>query len=264
MWEVLSKPRAPQPDRPELRNELARWYQSPLGRQLCELEHHQLDTILPNLFGYYLLQLGCVYPEDWLSSSKIRRRAVLDVDYLPLASETLDRLYCELDALPIVTDSVDVVVLPHSLEFHSNPHELLREVDRILIPEGHVVVLGFNPWSLWMLARLMLKWRGHAPWAGRFLSPNRLKDWLSLLGFEIVYSRSYFYRPPIPEPAVLNKLKFIERMGRVCWPPFGGGYVMVARKRVYTLTPIRPRWRARRSVAGTEMARSSMRRKTLV
>lgn len=264
MWDVLSKPKPPLMDDAEQRRALLRWYRTPLGREFSQLECQQLDLILPNLFGYYLLQLGCVHCCDWLSGSRIQRHGVVDVDSLSCCNERLVGVRSRLDELAVASDSVDVVVLPHSLEFHADPHQVLREVERVLIAEGHIVVLGFNPWSLWGAQRLLLHWLGKVPWSGRFLSPLRLKDWLSLLGFEVVYTKSYFYRPAIPKESLFNKLTFIERLGSRCWPLLGGGYVMVARKRVSTLTPIRPRWRASRRVASAEMARSSVRRKSLV
>jgi SAM-dependent methyltransferase len=164
---------------------------------------------------------------------------------------------CGAERLAVATDSLDVVLLSHVLEFSEQPHEVLREVDRILIPEGHVIVVGFNPWSLWGLWRLVLGWRKKAPWCGKFINAVRLRDWLQLLGFDVVQTKGYFYRPPIGRRRVLDKLTFLERLGTRCWPFFSGGYYILAKKRVSTLTPIRPRWRPRRSGLVTPIASNS-------
>jgi SAM-dependent methyltransferase len=149
-------------------------------------------------------------------------------------------------ALPFASESVDVVVMPHSLEFHPNPHAILREVDRILIPEGHVVIMSFNPLSFWGLARLLLSWRKRMPWRGKFYTRARLRDWLSLLGFDYVCGRQVFFRPPIQHEKTMQKLEFMERVGQRIMPLFAGVTVMLARKRTSTLTPIAPSWREKK------------------
>ena len=146
----------------------------------------------------------------------------------------------------MASTSLDIVVLPHVLEFSEQPHAVLREVERCLIPEGNLVLLGFNPWSLWMLPGVLLGWRGRVPWCGRFRSMTRIRDWLALLGFDVELGRTYFFRPPWQHGRILGRLGFMERVGRRVWPPFGGGYVLVAKKRVVTVTPVRPHWRPRR------------------
>ena len=163
-------------------------------------------------------------------------------------------------ALPVATDTLDVLLLPHVMEFVDQPHEVLREADRTLIPEGHLVIVGFNPWSLWGIGRLFLGWRSAAPWRGRFLSVFRLKDWLALLGFDTLAVRNYAFRPPFQHAGIMERLRFLEGAGQRWWPGLGGGYVLIARKRVATLTPIRPRWRPRRNLAGGKLAEPTLRR----
>jgi SAM-dependent methyltransferase len=145
-------------------------------------------------------------------------------------------------------DSLDIVVLPHVLEFSNTPHQVLREVERVLIAEGHVVILGFNPLSLWNLSRLFLFWKKQAPWNATFLSASRVMDWLALLGFDVIHRQGYFYRPPFQNTNFMTKMGFFEKIGHRIWPKLGAGYVLVARKRVETLTPIRERWRAKRKL----------------
>jgi len=226
------------------------WYASALGKRLAEREKHILDETLPDLFGYYLLQCGC--PEiqaekgagDWLSSSRVSTRFCLD--YVKNQGVNFQ---ANLAHLPMKSDSLDIIILPHVLDFSAEPHQVLREAERVLIAEGHVVILGFNPWSLWNISRFFLIWSKQAPWSARFFSAARVMDWLALLGFEVVQRQGYFYRPAIQSSKMSEKLEFLEKIGRRIWPNFGAGYVLVARKRVETLTPIRPKWRTQRKVA---------------
>lgn len=109
-----------------------------------------------------------------------------------------------------------------------------------------------------MIWRMVLCWRGRPPWCGRFISQARLNDWLRLLGFDIVESRRFFFRPPLSHKGMMRRLRFLDYIGRRWLPFFGAGYVVVARKRVATLTPIKSRWRPmRRPVAAPELAGNS-------
>ena len=225
------------------------WYTTVLGKRLAKREKRILEKYLPDLFGYYLVQCGC--PEikaeqiagSWLKSSRVSTRFCLDYDINQGVSCQAD-----LTFLPIKSDSLDIVVLPHVLEFSSEPHQVLREVERVLIAEGHVVILGFNPWSLWNIFRFFHIWKKPAPWNANFLATSRVMDWLVLLGFDVVQQQGYFYQPPIQNENISKKMRFLDKLGQRLWPNLGAGYVLVARKRVETLTPIRPSWRSRRQV----------------
>jgi SAM-dependent methyltransferase len=226
-------------------SQLQTWYRSELGQQLAANEAELLAETLPNLFGYHLLQLGRLCTEDWLASSRVSHAAIIDFQP-PLTDTDERRLFGLPDQLPIQTDSVDVMVLPHTLEFSLRPHAVLREAERVLIPEGHLVMLVFNPRSIWLLWRWMFGWRRKIPWCGHFLSTARIRDWMELLGFEVIQVQGYFYRPPLQGRHVMHRLGVLERLGRRAWPMLGAGNLIVARKRVVTMTPIRPRWRPQR------------------
>jgi SAM-dependent methyltransferase len=160
-------------------------------------------------------------------------------------------LRCVDDALPVQADSVDVLVLPHVLEFARSPHAVLREAERILIPEGHLAILGFNPWSWYGLWRRAAGWRGRLPWRGRFVGMTRLRDWLTLLGFEIERCEKLSFRPPLSRPPLHARLEIMERLGQHFWPVLGNVYFVLARKRVVAIRPVRARWaRQRRLPAG--------------
>lgn len=245
----------------EARAGLRQWYATPLGRTLAESEQALLDDSLGNLFGYHLLQVGTPQGGDLTAASRISHRMIL-VDSAAALPSLGDSEGCIglPEALPVAGDSIDLLLLPHVLAFADEPHQVLREAERVLIPEGHVALLGFNLWSLWGLYRLALGWRRRAPWCGRFLSPWRVKDWLSLLGFDTVLLHHLYYRPPLRHPGLLERLAFLERWGRRGWPILGGSYLLVAKKRVATLTPIRPRWRPRRALVATGLAGPTVRK----
>ncbi len=248
------------PDHVEARRELRRWYRTALGVNLQEREQQLLSQVLPNLFGYHLLQVGRPMESDFLASSRITHRIVMD-EVLPQSDFSGEESFLsQSDEWPIASDSLDVALLPHTLEYVARPHEVLREAERTLIPEGHLLIVGFNPWSQFGIRRLFSGWRNESPWCGHFYSTLRLRDWLALLGFDTVLVRHYFFRPPLQNEGIMRRLRKFERAGERLWSPFGGGYLLVAKKRVTTLTPIKPRWRTRRSLVSVGSTEPTVRR----
>lgn len=243
------KPKHPCGPPEVIRAKLRNWYAVGLGRRFLDVERAELDSVLANLFGFHLLQVGVYADEYILGGSRISHAVLLDHQAHSL-SEALQKiaLRCSATALPIASQSVDVVVLHHSLEFSRDPHQVLREVDRVLVPEGHVVIVGFNPWSCWLPWRWALRWSQHPPWCGRALGRARLRDWLSLLGFDIVHTNNFFYRPPLQQVGLMDRMKFLDKLGARFWPGLGAGFILVGRKKVIALTPIKPRWKPRRSL----------------
>lgn len=224
--------------------QLQNWHKSPLGSLLKEAEQAALAQHLQTLFGYYLLLTG-IDDIELVESSRIRHRVILTNSVEPNPGSAIAG---DVEALPIMTDTLDVVILFHSLDFSHDPHQVLREAERVLVPEGHIVVLGFNPRSLWGLRKWMpLKRRG-TPWEGRFVSMNRIKDWLGLLGFDLVASEQLFYRPPVNHEGILRRLRFCEKTGEKFIKLFGAVYLITAKKKVARLTPIKPRWRPTKQV----------------
>lgn len=224
------------------------WYAYGLGQALAQEEQKVLAETLPTLFGYHLVQVGRFMDTGYLKESYIRHKIVTGFDAKD--NGFAPDMYALPSQLPVQSDSVDVVILPHTLELDSDPHQVLREAERVLVPEGHVVVLVFNPWSWWGIRRLLSFGRKKSmPWCGRFISPMRAKDWLELLGFEVCSVKTFFHRPPIKNRNMLRRLRFIERFGQRLWPAFGGVTLYVAKKRVIKLTPIMPRWRRGRLLA---------------
>ena len=235
------------------------WCQLPLGQALSEAEQQVLRDTLADVFGYHLVVVDPACQPDALASSRILHRVVQSCSAAGLAQPP--GLLGRAGQLPLQADSIDAFVLPHTLEVVSDPHQVLREIDRCLLPEGHLIVLGLNPFGWWGLRRLLLGWRGRVPWSLRFISLSRLKDWLSLLGFDTVESRYVFAHPPWHYGKVQSAAG-LRRVPGALRPLLSAAYVLVARKRVATLTPIKPRWRPRRAVLGgvAETGQGRMRR----
>jgi len=226
----------------------AAWLTKPLGQRVLTLEQHLLQDVLAQMFGFQLLQIGqWGTVTDYLHKARTQRYAVLDHALDALPGKVMG-IRSRLDSLAIASDSVDAVLLPHTLESVANPHELLREVERILPGDGQLIVMGFRPSSLWGL-RNLLTGTGFPPHTEQFIAEYRLRDWLKLLGFEVTDARRYLFTWPWGSATPPGQ-RLLEHAGRRLWPMLAGGYLLQARKRVYTLTPVRPRWRIRRRVVG--------------
>jgi SAM-dependent methyltransferase len=242
---------------------LTQWLQTPAGHYLLEWEQRHLDTAVADLFGFHALQVGLPeldalranrMPHRWVASvsaKAVNEDAASEVaDELPAASAPAPArvprvaiaLHCDFDALPFDSQSLDLVVLPHALELARDPHLALREVERVLVPEGRVVIVGFNPASLWGLRQRLGRLRRrlasgapqnlYLPSAGEFIGYRRLRDWLRLLSFEVEAGRFGCYKPPVETQKWLSRYDWIERVGERWWPVFGAVYFVVAVKRV--------------------------------
>lgn len=215
----------------------AEWMKKPLGRFLISWEQRQVDALVFDAFGFFALQIG--RPQvDFLRNNRIGTR--LACDNRPGAD-----LCCDFEALPIAEQSVDLVVLPHQLEFSASPHQMLREIERILVPDGRLVLAVFNPFSLWGLRRMLARRSASFPWQGRFFTAGRIKDWLQLLGFEVQSCTFGAYRPPFSQAVWVRRSRFLERIGARIWPFAGGVYLIQAVKRVPGMRAVTPAWKIR-------------------
>ena len=241
-----------------IRRDFHAWLTRRPGSLILQEERVHIERILPELFGYHLVQVGRMAETDLLAGSRIPGRVVIEVDGMPGRCPD-PVVHGRASALPIESDGVDVVVMPHVLEFEAAPHEAVREACRVLVPEGHLIISAFNPWSLFGAWRLALRARGTAPWCGHFISARRLRDWLTLLGLDVLSVGSHFRRPPLGSPRLLSRLAFLEQDATPLSPAFGAAYVALARKRVTTLTRVRPRWRPKRRLVAVGLAGPSAR-----
>jgi SAM-dependent methyltransferase len=228
------------------RRQLCRWFDSPLGRSLQAHEAHQLRAVLPSLYGTVAAQLGHIGKLDLMDSCVAPTRILLE-DH----GETGGcRVRSIPEELPLETKSTDVMLLPHTLDFCDEPHQVLREVNRVLRPEGHVVILGFNPVSLWGFRRLITGRPRTAPWCGKFFRLSRIKDWLALLEFETTHGSMLYYRPPLRNEGFMQRLHFLDKIGDRWWPMMAAVYLVVAKKRVVGVTPLPLSWKTKRAIAG--------------
>jgi len=236
------------------RRQIGEWFETPLGRSLEAFEANRLRSVLPNLFGTVAVQIGRPGQLDLMDACNAPTRIVLDLD------SRADRVSVRAlpEALPFDSGAVDILILPHALDFCDEPHQLLREVARVLSPEGHVIVFGFNPMSLWGVRRFVTRRPRGAPWCGNFFRLARVKDWLSLLGFEATHGSMLFYRPPLTAEGLMERLLFLDKMGDRWWPLMAGVYLVVAKKRVVGMTPLRLEWKRKKipaNLAATPTAR---------
>ena len=211
----------------------AEWFETPLGGYLVEREQRYFDNAVADIFGYNAFQVGL--PEiDLLRASRIPLRVRVGPD------GPVD-VRADFRDLPIASNSADLMLLPHVLEFAEHPHQILREAARVLMPEAHVVISGFNPFSLWGWRRAVHR-KAHFPWRDRFITLMRVKDWLALLGFEVIGGQMACYAPPSRQQKWLERFAFMEAAGERWWPIAGGVYFLQAVKRVRGARLIMPKW----------------------
>ena len=158
-----------------------------------------VEGIISRLFGYHILQIGLEEHQDLISDSPAGHKIMFSSKWSP----GLAKPVANCEKLPIASDSIDSIVLYHALDFTNDCHELLREATRILRPGGNMLVIGFNPFSVWGLWRL-LKRKKTPPWKGRFLSVTRLSDWLRLLDLQIVSTERVVHFLPFNTRRILN------------------------------------------------------------
>ncbi len=262
----------------------ATWSQTPLGLKLVAEEQAWMDATLQDVFGYHALQIA-PEPLDALRMSRMscRTRIVWPgsgqgaggqaaVGQTPAAAPSSDgddattnerscHVASSLTELPFLTQSLDLLVLSHTLEVTDDPHQLLREADRVLIPEGKLVITGFNPFSLWAIRRKCRSVQRFPPASHSWIALPRLKDWLALLNFDIgagAASAYGGYIPPFDSQRWLDRLSWMEPAGRRWWPMAGGTYFLMAVKRVQGMRLITPAWRDTARAGQRAVATSSV------
>jgi len=209
------------------------WLKSALGRYLLAKEKAIYDKNVADIFGFNALQIGML-EVDLLQQSRIPKLLRVDA--------TSGDVLCETEYLPFDAASIDLVCMPHVLEFSHNPHQTLREVERVLMPEGYVILTGFNPKSAWGV-RHWLSQSKQYPWCGKTFTAKRIKDWLALLGLEYVAGNTEAFILPINDEKWISRQRCIEEVTTNCCPPLGGIYYIVAKKRVVNMTLLKPSWK---------------------
>ena len=254
------------------------WFKTPPGEYLLAWEREQFDEAVADMFGYHALQLGLPeldalrsnrMPHKWLALQGTESELLAgpsgsgDGSPIPATAASSPRvaLLTHPAALPFPENSLDLVLLPHTLELSSDPHTTLREVERVLVPEGRVIISGLNPASLWGLRQR----RAHfyrrlgygelfLPEGGEFIGYWRLRDWLRLLSFEVESGQFGCYRPAASSRASLDRFAWMDKVGERSWPIFGALYFLVAVKRVRGMRLLEPAWKPHKAKAGAPVA----------
>ena len=250
------------------------WTESALGHYLLEWEQQRCDEAVADIFGYHALQLGLPQlqglrsnrmPHRWLAlqageavadAQAGKASTVAQAGPQGESAQTLDvpaALLADATALPFSESSLDLLLMPHTLESSADPHAALREAARVLVPEGRLVISGLNPASLLGLQRGVERSAAYLPDLSLGVGYWRLRDWLRLLSFEIEAVQFGCYRPATQSEKWLGRWQFMEKLGHRCWPVLGGVYCVVAVKRVQGMRLMTPNWRSRNAAAGIKM-----------
>ncbi|MBI3285277.1 MAG: class I SAM-dependent methyltransferase [Burkholderiales bacterium] len=227
--------------------DLGHWLEQPAGSYIREWEQALFDTMTADIFGFNAIQIGL--PQiNALAASRMPNRWLTNTRVLAATSGGQDMpvaLIHDFYELPFASNSIDLVVLPHVLEFAREPHQILREVERVLIPEGRVIICGFNRASLWGLRQAAGRLTGgyFLPCEGEFIGVPRLKDWLKLLNLEVGRSDFGCYAPPFTTDKSLRRCALMEKAGQRWWPYLGAVYMLQAVKRIKGMHLIGPAWK---------------------
>jgi SAM-dependent methyltransferase len=242
MTEIVAQPNQPV-------RSVQQWLESPFGQALLAQEGRIVEAVLDGIFGEQCLQLGLWGAPNFFLRFARTQRSVCIADRQHVAADGRPGVVGHLHRLPVSSESVDAVLLPHTLDYSDDrSHAILCEVDRVLRPHGHLVVLGCKPGGLWGLRRL-IPGEGLPPAADHPISDRRLSDWLQLLDMRIQGITRYFFRWPLTGNKGTSNPEW-ESRGRRFWPELAACYMLTAQKRVFTVTPIKKPWRTRPEVVG--------------
>ncbi len=223
---------------------LTDWFTTPAGQYVQAWEQARVDAAVEDAFGFHAVQAGM--PDfDTLRANRMPFHAYVGPvrRQTPQPAHWAGEVVATLEELPLETQSVDLLTLPHGLEYARDPHAVLREAERVLLPEGRLVITGFNPWSLWAMRNRFAS-KDWLPECDRLLSIPRLKDWLKLLSFDLDRGHFGCYVPPVASVKWLTRYAFMEKAGDRWWPACGAVYVVSAVKRVHGTRLIGPTWKA--------------------
>jgi len=229
----------------ERHNSFERWFQTPLGRSLLANQRRVVDQRLLGLVGARQLQIGITHRLPLASGADFSQKIITSPGWQRHMPDGV--AVCDADELPFPGDSMDLVILHHTADFSPDPHQVVRESSRVLRGEGRMIVLGFNPLSLWGLRRLLSRQR-QGPWGGRFLMRSRMEDWLRLLGFTIENTCTHFCTLPIQRKEGYSSRNHRMSGHQGHFLPVGAYYCILARKNVYAPIKTRTAWRNRKTI----------------
>lgn len=239
------------------------WLDSPPGRYLLAWEQERHDELVADIFGYHALQLGLPQLSGLRANRMQHRWLAVNAATEGMAEGAAPPdLWADAVQLPFESASLDLVLMPHTLELSVSPHAALREAARVLVPEGRLLISGVNPWSLWGLRQSRMQWYRHLgargplfiPEAQELLSPWRLRDWLRLLDLEVDSVSFGCFRPAMRSGVWLDRMRWLDTLGPRGWPVLGAGYVVVAVKKVLGMRLLEPAWRGGRVPKGAQVS----------
>ncbi|XOV78660.1 MAG: class I SAM-dependent methyltransferase [Aestuariibacter sp.] len=215
----------------------ANWQALPSGQWAKRMIEQELVTVSETCFGYHLVKLGNLSSDIEMSGCKINHHVSQYNNVRPGASTV-----AKSTALPYMEKSVDAFLLAHELDFSHDPHQIMREVDRCLVPNGHVIIVGYNPISLAGLAKLLRLGRRSSFRDARFFTRGRVKDWLGLLGYQVVEQSSFAFSELVFNRR-FSKSQRTQRFMQKYLSFFGSFYVIVGKKREFPLSLVKPVWK---------------------
>ena len=237
-----------------LQTRLREWYASFPGQSMLPQIRNLVTAMLGKTYGYHALQIGSL--ED--AGNLLEASDLLHSVHMAEAKAASVTFLGEPTALPVQAKSTDLILLLHTLDTCDDPYQTLREVDRALADDGHVLILGFNPWSIWGGLRLFMRWRNALPWQAHFYRLQRVQDWLGVLGFKPVQQRTLYFQPPFKNEKIIQKLRFMRYLHYVL--PFCGAlYLIKAQKQTANAMPLRTRWLPRRKFVPGGLVRPTSR-----
>lgn len=230
------------------------WQELPNGSTILSSIEERLQPWWQKFFGYHLLKIGALSHGVNTDESPIRHQVTCclskscQLQGATAESKINHQASCivgELDDLPVLEHSVDVCLLSQTLEFSLDPHHVIREANRVLIPNGYLVITGFNPFSLAGLNCYMPFRKKQTPWNEHFFSPMRVKDWLHLMGFEILTDERFLHTSLVGKISDRKMANYWQKFANNYLTSLGSVYIIIAKKRVLPLTPIKPKWQIR-------------------
>ncbi len=222
----------------QLQNAYEQWFQTALGRKLLSDQRAKVDDVTRRIFGYQQLELPVSHRLPMGNATSLGHKMMMVPQYQSdMPENTLVSLSHEL---AVRHDSIDLAILHHTLDFAASPHQALREASQVVKSSGYLLIIGFNPISLWGVRKLLSR-KKPAPWNGRFISGQRIEDWLSVLDFEVSNSSYHFYRPPFESYNVLERFSFLDKLDKRD-TPMGAYYMILAKKQVGCSISAKPHW----------------------
>ena len=233
-------------------NSIRDWYQTESGELISRSVEQQVWHLTSCIFGYAAVEIGPVFSDcNLLKNCTIGQQVVVD-------QSSTGNIAAHPTSLPFPNDSIDLFLLPHTLDFVGDPHQVLREVERCLVPEGHLIIIGFNPLSFYGLWHIFLRRRKTSPWNAKFYSLRRIRDWCSLLGFDEVNLQFNAHLPPFKRIQRWKKMQSLNSVLQKRLMHSGGIYIFVARKRIATITPLKSAWPAADTLIPGKLAKPTV------